>query len=30
MNYVFFDGLRKAAPSLEFVSGDPITHAVEA
>ena len=25
--YVFFDGLRKAAPSLEFVSGDPITHA---
>ncbi len=24
--YVFFDGLRKAVPSLEFVSGDPITH----
>jgi Xaa-Pro dipeptidase len=25
--YVFFDGLRRAAPSLDFVSGDPITHA---
>jgi Xaa-Pro dipeptidase len=24
--FVFFDGLRAAAPSLEYVSGDPITH----
>jgi Xaa-Pro aminopeptidase len=24
--YVFFDGLRKAAHTLEFVSGDPVTH----
>ena len=23
--YVFFDGLRKAAPALEYMSGDPVT-----
>jgi Xaa-Pro dipeptidase len=28
--YVFFDGLRQAASNLEFVSGDPITHACRA
>jgi Xaa-Pro aminopeptidase len=24
--FVFFDGLRQAAPQLDYVSGDPITH----
>lgn len=29
-NYVFFDGLRRAAPSLECVSADEITHGCRA
>ena len=28
--YVFFDGLRRAAHTLEFVSGDPVTHGCRA
>jgi Xaa-Pro dipeptidase len=28
--FVFFDGLRQAAPHLDYLSGDPITHACRA